>query len=54
MSFLTNKENEMKNKYVSNTLFITKSADGMPRTFQTQYEIQYLMDFKTQNFIFSH
>ena len=28
--------------------FITKSADDMTRTFQTKYENQYLMDFKTQ------
>ena len=45
-------ENEKKNKcaiHIQHSNFvITKSADEMPRTFQTKYENQYLMDFKTQ------
>ena len=49
-------ENEKKNKYAMHiqhsNFVITKSADEMPRTFQTKYEIQYLMDFKTQKIYF--
>ena len=51
-------ENEKKNKYAiqfqHSNFVISKSADEMPRTFQTQYEIQYLMDFKRQKKNFSH